>query len=832
MESRGFSLVMCFFVVLVTLLITSQYAFAKPKLAYCIEGELKVARVPIKSPIRYRNFLEYKEVLRRMRQSINLMRAKQARRVLKKARRLNCESKRTVPLIDQVLLRPVSDNFTIFDVKTSSFDSNRVLLNGTGLLKIHAVLFEYGNGSFFSIPRDQFLDSNDLSIILEIPSNSKTFSVVAYDDNERSKTAALNEADPHFLVDKQISTSSSNYIVGDNLAVPGRISRVYLSEASQGISVEAEVLQQSENFIKFKAPSSLPDGLLVQITVENGLSGSRRFDAKQLGAVINNKPNPDPFNLQVPWATSFSYASEPSRVINPVTDTRLSQQMSVHSIDNRVALQQAISLAKSFGGGVVSIPAGVYRINCSAFPVLIDSDFVSIRGAGSGNTILEFYGDAESSMGIALSERTKGNAIVGITLRGYRDSPPKKIVGRYFKGMLEHIALKDVNIELNGSQPLVLFEIDGLLLDSVEINQNSDKFGALSITATRHVTIRSSEFKWSASRTHFIDNNNMLIENNRFIVDRGNPHSVESGGIEAGWTENLLFHLNTLKSVNAEGVDYTVNEDEAWMTQVSVYQMTPRNGMVTSAAQNSVTDANNDWGVISHPYAEPIILLTEGKGAGQWRKISSQVGQTAYLEADWDVLPDSSSKYSITVWNIKNHFVVSNFIGKFRHCTHIYDGGITVLFRDNVTINCGFHDIMAVDVYATTEDEEAFRYPLFDVGFRDNYVSGDDGSYAVGVSLHTRVFRQRKLNGVSILGAIVSRNTVIPQGSNPNPVIGFWYYKNGEIHIGAAGSAYGNITEDLGQKSFVGGIIEGNMSHPEVGNRLTVTAGTDVVSQR
>jgi uncharacterized phage protein gp47/JayE len=78
----------------------------------------------------------------------------------------------------------------------------------------------------------------------------------------------------------------------------------------------------------------------------------------------------------------------------------------------------------------------------------------------------------------------------------------------------------------------------------------------------------------------------------------------------------------------------------------SVVQRDPIAGLVTSSTQSSLTDTGKTWAV--DEWKNYYVLLTLGKGTGQWRKVINNTANTLSV-IDWDVgaAPDTTSTYRL-----------------------------------------------------------------------------------------------------------------------------------------------------------------------------------------
>ncbi|MBO9610112.1 MAG: right-handed parallel beta-helix repeat-containing protein, partial [Paenibacillaceae bacterium] len=84
----------------------------------------------------------------------------------------------------------------------------------------------------------------------------------------------------------------------------------------------------------------------------------------------------------------------------------------------------------------------------------------------------------------------------------------------------------------------------------------------------------------------------------------------------------------------------------------SNYTLAMHYGAVADADAGSVTVEGVSWS--PDQMKDLYVLIVEGKGLGQYRKVTANDGHTLYLDRDWTVAPDYTSKATVTRFFVKN----------------------------------------------------------------------------------------------------------------------------------------------------------------------------------
>jgi hypothetical protein len=82
-------------------------------------------------------------------------------------------------------------------------------------------------------------------------------------------------------------------------------------------------------------------------------------------------------------------------------------------------------------------------------------------------------------------------------------------------------------------------------------------------------------------------------------------------------------------------------------------------GFVTSGGNNTLTDSSKSWG--TNVLANKIVIIVDGAGVGQTRKIASNTGTVITTTNNWSTNPDATSIYRVADEVYRTTFAVSGF---------------------------------------------------------------------------------------------------------------------------------------------------------------------------
>lgn len=547
-----------------------------------------------------------------------------------------------------------------------------------------------------------------------------------------SAPVMLNAPRPLFISEYEVFSGLSIDLSGRNL-MPAEFGaagspRVRLIDEQQ-TAYEMQVTEHSPYSLRFWVEAA-PLGRY-QVQVSN--DGGNTWHGLQSGQTLTVVPaGEDPLGLGVAWAANFNWQQE-----FHVADYGA---VADDGQDDTAAIAAAISAAKLAGGGVVRFPAGQFHASVIQVPSRI-----VLMGAGPEETLLYHTGTNQNFIQAAGDGKTEGRT--GIARLGIRAADESMYPDAFI--WLGHDWGAAVNdLTLRTASEIFIFEvsIDYPVLEPVATGEGSGRGqGLLFVGHQRFLYRNNRAVGWAAQYNRVYMNqyayssNNYVeysysqmpitgdytfIRDNQFVI-RGEA-DVEVHGI--GVKSNSHVENNIVRTTGAEAKTTYHNDGESiFLEMPGGYFAT---GHVLGASANSITLAP------LQPLPLPISLrngrltvtIVDGTGLGQYRSVEYSQGTTYTLDQAWDVLPDSTSKFTLIVPN-DNITVYRNQTIDGQRGIWLYGNVMDGVVADNKLVKTD-------GIYvASTMVASANRYtPTYFVNVRGNLLLGTPGEgHASGI---------------------------------------------------------------------------------------------------
>ncbi len=166
----------------------------------------------------------------------------------------------------------------------------------------------------------------------------------------------------------------------------------------------------------------------------------------------------------------------------------------------------------------------------------------------------------------------------------------------------------------------------------------------------------------SATRTSFVMGaaafervSDAYIANNIFTrASRSQNRQGTLHMLTVDFASRVAIIGNTFRTSNAPIINTRRNDGESILTEGGGGNRTENLGTVAEATENTLSDPHLalkadpfSTGTMPENYG---IAIVGGRGAGQTRYVTAASSGVVTVDRPWDVLPDSSSTYSIFVW--------------------------------------------------------------------------------------------------------------------------------------------------------------------------------------
>jgi hypothetical protein len=556
---------------------------------------------------------------------------------------------------------------------------------------------------------------------------------------------------------------------------------------------DAEILNINPYAVDFTVSAAVPHATYDILVSNDGGTMWSGLESDQTLTVVSKVD--DPLGLGVFWAGDFNW----SRRIN-VRDHRAKGD---GKADDTEAIQAAIDKAKKAGGGVVYLPDGTYRATSIQLPA-----GVVLLGQSRENTVLAFANNKSTKFitakddGIAGGRTGIANLKIGIDMNNPKQVFPDhfisfgnawgsglKWVGFTKNRTAERIFVKDVTVDYpdesrNGGADILsvyahqYVQVSGMIVKGYKAwsasmisrysSFSDSRFecsnrGGIAITANVYTVMERNSITFSSLQNDQVVKRGLEVTSHSYLAEN---HVVNCSGT-ANWNEQINIEPR-------DGITKMYG-DVAGATSDTVV-VKPR--MIGKELFGHVTDSyrdmpevahQNNWSLEYNKYPQGwYITITGGTGLGQYRRVVllDEQTNTTRINEQWNVVPDKTSKFVISVPALNNvaynnHFkngskpllgyqnmFDSVFAGNHSEDTQGYnmtnyyvlnDGPsnsrFSILYFNSMVNNTtkgvarfrgtngiGFHFFLEL---TEARDENAFAYTCYGLDIRNNYVRSD-----------------------------------------------------------------------------------------------------------
>lgn len=354
--------------------------------------------------------------------------------------------------------------------------------------------------------------------------------------------------------------------------------------------------------------------------------------------------------------------------------------------DRTEGLQAALKKAKENGGGVVYFPAGKYSVSGE----IKVPPKTTLRGEGMGLVVL-WWGKGRFTL--------DGGDQLGLERDAAAPKPPSPLIsGRDFwiEQMslylpLDHVVgiqcdsglrMNDVRVRIDHH-----WDRDGSKRPEGTVARLGERFDVVDCDIEAKGTGlvpgrfgRIAHCKIAAGKVNVPlgGAREVIVEYNQFVSTY--PTAYQN---IAGVGRNLYYANNSHEALAVHQADYSFTFDaggSAYWGKVSQV----KDGVVTLASDPRYPD----WAPEKHKiWKEAVVVVQEGRGAGQWRNVVGNKGREWRLDRPFDLDPDETSTITIVPMNgralvVDNHFEDANWVNAG------YGTAIDVVYRGNTLNRC------------------------------------------------------------------------------------------------------------------------------------------------
>ncbi len=441
------------------------------------------------------------------------------------------------------------------------------------------------------------------------------------------------------------------------------------------------VTEKNPFCVKFTV-GDLPLGVYhVEVSSDAGVHWSRPSREQMLSVV---KQGSDPIGLGVAWANDFAWTEYD--ITQPPYNVPVSS-----GTDVTAKIQDAInSISAQYKGGRVKLRNGTYRIRRLTLP-----ENIVLAGESTDKTQFIYIGSKENMFDLTDSSRRNGR--IGFHRFSIRLSDdarrPEEFFNLWCSSTASRLFIKNIDLEYrydtyhdtktSGRGHVAM--IGGKERAVVQDNRFVGWMANVFAPALPYAKFKGNYFEYSNSMIHmggfytFFEHNTIKGHNE---YNAGYPDSkywTQHGGLYAGSlfyaAHNLIENIGTANNADGEGI--LAENPGACFNYGSVISATP-----SSIDVNPLVPLTNP----ARPGKEVYVVINQGRGLGQWRRVTGISGSTIQTSPTWDIQPDSTSLWSLARPKHENT-VYKNTLRNVTTAISMYGNWIDGVAADNVTEN-------------------------------------------------------------------------------------------------------------------------------------------------
>ena len=616
--------------------------------------------------------------------------------------------------------------------------------------------------------------ANGIVAMVRIPKSSKgsMYELVAQTARGKTNSVFLNRPRMMWTDVGEAMPGNVVRIIGRNLRPFESLTpEVTLTNAQTGAKILGRLSFQDDSNVNFVVPDNTPVGNYT-LSINNALAGPASVDAAHLSLSVVAK-KADPFNLGVSWGGELNAIA--ANVFNAKTDSRLSLKAVGDGIaDDTAAINDAIVKVFRSGGGTLYLPAGTYKLG----DVVVIPNVV-LKGAGKGQTVLKMGSNFTpnvapngSEKGITLwGEGTGRVGIADLTIVNLNANAKPNYVVRTGPsyGLSTKLFIKNVSVFLLNGRPVITNLVrKGVIADS-EFSATCADSSALIIGDVQEFQMVRNTVDYRAGRTAVSFGKRVVIEDNKIRIDNAYqvPGFIETGGIETSYSQQVLISNNDVGGYNGSPTKQG-GDLEMIGTQASNVPDYGYVGMVKMASGRLLMPTGN-WATTTWQapnYASlprMTVLITSGKGAGQWRWATTWSSNAVMVDRPWQVNPDGTSRFALAPLTTYAQTIIDNDVHDGSDGVMLYQGAVDCAVTGNVIRNAG-KILLRGDSRIRTVNRSNFGFfPILDVTVMHNEVTAPNGLRPASITCVATDVSGNSF-GTLVSGADVRYNTVV--GSN------------------------------------------------------------------
>ncbi len=578
------------------------------------------------------------------------------------------------------------------------------------------------------------------------------------------------------------------------------------------------------------------------------------------GVSLGHAVGTDYFQIGQPWAYDFVYQDGPgykpgvvgsNQADHHVFNVKTDPSLSVHAIgdgvaDDAWAIQAAINAA-ALNGGIVYLPAGTY--NTSTRQIQMPSKVV-LQGAGAAATKI-VYGQGTIG-GFCFAQDAQMAGLADLTIQNV-DLTSKPIASLYNWGAAQAqgsmLFLQRINWDLGSGRGIEMHGNQVAILNSTftqAINyQNGDPIaktggmGPLFLGGSTNLQFKNNIVKWKTSQNSMNDLVNAVIENNHFTRSASDtidaPANPSWGGyaipmpasaklmrvsgrqLSINFGKNVVIQNNIFDTSDGT-LSYNWDDGETILNEAGGASPRSDFGTVTGATSTSLTDNSKCVGTCAwRIYPNSMVTIVSGVGAGQWRHIIQQTGNTFTVDAPFDVVPSAGDNFAIEVAAYENAIICNNTMSGNPIGVGMYHGAFlnVSIIGNQLTNNGGIYLFPAQDNVAA----KSFAVSR-NIEINSNTLTNMNGLYPSYIAIQFIIQAYNQVWGKSAFSSEIRNNKITAKPGTP-----FFVQNEGYMNFGSYQPAAPFV--EAGKGSLIGTVFQGDSCTNCATNYLVGAAAMD-----
>jgi hypothetical protein len=667
----------------------------------------------------------------------------------------------------------------------------------------------------------------------------------------------------------EVVSSGTFRVWGRNLYVNNVTPTVTLVDTTTNASLNVTVNFAGPNDayrLYLTAPSGIVAGHAYQLTVNNGLSTVTSDQT-----ILGHASGTDHYGVLQPWGNEFIYANGPGYKAgvagtnendHHVYDVTTDPALTIHAVgdgatDATAAIQQAVNLASSHGGGLVYFPAGTYRLASAAGAGITMQSGVVLQGHSSADTKIVFgpttpQGASYAFFAFYEPHGTTLSGVADLSLQNVDNTNQVVVNFANDNGPSSKLFLLRLNWDLGTGQS-IYEQGDRIVVATSVFNQAANSqnpfsdgatgMGPLSISPATNVWFHNNSITWASGQNYMDNLTNAVFETNHFtrvsdtIVATAAQTSwpfVAGYPITVGQTiertpgrqmcinfgEYVVVHSNIFDTAGAP-LQYNWVDGETINSEGGGPYPRSDSGTVTSASALTIADDSRCYGVCLWNYwPNSTVGLSSGAGVGQLRHITAKNGNTFTIDKAWDVTPSPGDHFTIAEDSLANVLIRYNkMTGNPRGVVLFGDSFLNVSVIANTMTDNGGVFIQPSEGPQFVNGSTFHMSRLRNIEVNGNTLANTKGLYDSHISIIFALVSPTTFWGHSVDGVEIRNNSI--SGHAGTPVFdvsadgygAYAFYQD-------AGASY----VDQGVNAMFGTIFQGN-SCANCGPNYTLSTG-------